>query len=296
MKPPVFEYAAPASLEEALEILAQRGDEARPLAGGQSLVPAMNFRLAAPDVLVDLNGVAELAYVREAADGGVAIGAMARQRVAELSPVVAARAPLLAETLPWVAHAQIRNRGTMGGSVAHADPAAEIPAVCLAADARFRLARAGDLDGRWVEAADFFTGLFGTALEPGELLVEIHWPAPEPRTGWAFRELARRRGDYALVGVAAGVTLDAAGRCARARIALLSVGDRPVAARGAEAALAGQAPTEAAIEAAADAAATADVEPSSDIHGSAEYRRHLTRVLVRRTLATAFERAGEAAA
>ncbi len=294
MKPPVFEYAAPASLEEALATLAERGDEARPLAGGQSLVPAMNFRLAAPAVLVDLNGVSELAYVREA-DGGVSIGAMTRQRAAELSPVVAARSPLLAETLPWVAHPQIRNRGTMGGSVAHADPAAEVPAVCLVAGARFRLARAESPEGRWVEAADFFTGLFGTALEPGELLVEIHLPAPPARTGWAFRELARRHGDYALVGVAAGVTLDGAGRCERARIALLSVGDAPVVAREAAALLSGQEPDAAAVEAAADAAATLDVDPPSDIHASAAYRRHLTRVLVRRTLATAVDRARAAA-
>lgn len=293
MKPPAFEYRAPESLEEALEILAERADEARPLAGGQSLVPAMNFRLAAPALLVDLNQIEELAYVRPS-DGGIAIGAMTRQRAAERSPLVAERAPLLTETLPWVAHPQIRNRGTVGGSVAHADPAAELPAALVTLGARFRAARAGSLEGRWIEAADFFTGLFGTALEPGELLVEVEIPEAPPRTGWAFRELARRHGDYALVGVAAGVTLDEAGRCARARIALLSVGDGPVAARAAEAALGGETPTEAAIEAAAEAAA-GEIDPPSDIHASANYRRHLARVLVRRALAAAAARArGEA--
>ncbi|HUP18676.1 MAG TPA: xanthine dehydrogenase family protein subunit M [Gemmatimonadota bacterium] len=291
MKPPAFEYRAPETLEEALALLAERPEDAKPLAGGQSLVPAMNFRLAVPALLVDLNRVAELDWIREA-DGGVSFGAMTRQRAVERSELVAERAPLLSETLPHVAHPQIRNRGTIGGSVAHADPAAEMPAAMLALGARFRAARAGTPEGRWIEAAEFFTGLFGTALEPGELLVEMEVPAAPARTGWAFREFARRHGDYALVGVAAGVTLDEAGRCARTRIALLSVGDGPVAARAAEAAMEGEAPTNEVVRAAAEAAA-AEIDPSSDIHAPAEYRRHLTRVLVDRALTAAAGRAGE---
>ena len=291
MKPAAFEYRAPESLEEALALLAERPDEAKPLAGGQSLVPAMNFRLAVPALLVDLNRVAELDWIRESAGGGVSIGAMTRQRAVETSALVAGRAPLLSETLPHVAHPQIRNRGTLGGTVAHADPAAEVPAAMLALGARFRAARAGAAEGRWIEAAEFFTGLFGTALEPGELLVELEVPAAPPRTGWAFREMARRHGDYALVGVAAGVTLDDSGRVARARIALLSVGDAPVVARAAESALEGETPTAAAIEAAA-AAAAGEIDPPSDIHAPAEFRRHLTRVLVGRAVSAAAARAG----
>jgi CO/xanthine dehydrogenase FAD-binding subunit len=292
MKPAPFEYHRPDSVDEALALLAEHGYDAKLLAGGQSLVPAMNFRMATPAVLIDLNRIPGLDGIARA-DGGLRIGAMARQRAAERSDLVAAHAPLLAETLPYVAHAQIRNRGTIGGSIAHADPAAEMPAVMLALDARFHLRGPGG--ARVVAAGDFFTGLFGTALEAEEMLVEVEIPSAAPRTGWAFDEVSRRHGDYALAGLAAVVQVDDAGRCTAARISLLSVGDGPVLAAEASAALVGQAPTEDAIRAAAEAAAQRDVDPPGDIHATPAYRRQLVEVLVRRVLPRAFARAAAAA-
>ena len=293
MKPAPFAYFAPTAVDEALALLAEHGGDAKPLAGGQSLIPAMNFRLARPAVLVDLNGISALAYVRAEA-GGVAIGAMTRQRAVERSDVVAGAAPLLAEAMPSIAHPQIRNRGTVGGSIAHADPSAELPAIMVALEARFRV-RSGAGE-RTIAAIDFFKGMLETALAPGELLVEIALPPPPERTGTAFLEMARRHGDYALVGVAVAVTLDARGACRTARIALLSVGDGPVLATEAAKVVIGERPSDTLLRAAADAAATRDIDPPSDIHASATYRRHLAAVLTRRALARAFERAGEATA
>ncbi len=290
MKPAPFDYFTPATLDEALALLAEHGGEAKPLAGGQSLIPAMNFRLARPAVLVDLNGISELAYVRPES-GGVAVGAMTRQRVVERSEVVARAAPLLAEALPSIAHPQIRNRGTVGGSIAHADPSAELPAVMLALDARFRAQ--GSTGERSIPAAEFFKGMLETALEPGELLVEIAVPPLPASTGTAFLEVARRHGDYAMVGVAVIVTLDPRGRCKQARISLLSVGDGPVLATEAGKVLAGQTPSADLLRAAGNTAATHDIDPPSDIHATAAYRRRLAAVLTRRALGRAFERAGK---
>jgi len=289
MKPAPFDYFSPSTVEEALALLAEHGGDAKPLAGGQSLIPAMNFRLARPAVLVDLNRIAELAYVR-AAPGGVAIGAMTRQRAVEGSDDVARAAPLLAEAMPSIAHPQIRSRGTMGGSIAHADPSAELPAVMLALDAQFRAKSA--TGERSIPAGEFFKGMLETALAPGELLVEIAVPQHPARSGTAFLEMARRHGDYALVGVAVVVTLDPRGRCKEAKLSLLSVGDGPVLATEAGKVLAGQSPSEELLRAAGDAAATRDVDPPSDIHASAAYRRQLVAVLTRRALARAFDRAG----
>jgi 6-hydroxypseudooxynicotine dehydrogenase subunit alpha len=288
MKPAAFEYFRPRSLDEALSLLARYAGEAKPLAGGQSLIPAMNFRLATPAVLVDLNALAELAYINDEPNG-LRLGGMTRQRALERSGVVANAAPLVAEAMPFIAHAAIRNRGTVGGSLAHADPAAELPAVMLALDARFGIRSSGG--ARSVDADNFFVGLFATAVEPGELLTEITIPKRRARTGSAFQEISRRHGDFALVGVAASVTLDQQGRCEAARIALLSAGDRPMLARQAAGVLVGQEPSVEAIRAASDAAATQDIDPSSDIHASAAYRRHLAAVLTRRALTLAFERA-----
>jgi CO/xanthine dehydrogenase FAD-binding subunit len=288
MKPAPFDYFSPATVEEALALLDEHGGDAKPLAGGQSLIPAMNFRLARPAVLVDLNRIAELAYVR-AESAGLAIGAMTRQRAVERSDDVARAAPLLAEAMPSIAHPQIRNRGTMGGSIAHADPSAELPAVMLALDAQFRAKSAGG--ERSIPAGEFFKGMLETALAPGELLVEIAVPPLPARNGTAFLEMARRHGDYALVGVAVVVTLDPRGRCKEAKLSLLSVGDGPVLATEAGKVLAGQSPSEELLRAAGDAAATRDVDPPSDIHASAAYRRQLVAVLTRRALARAFERA-----
>src|SRR5881392_2022570 len=242
MKPAPFDYFAPATLDEALGLLAEHGGDAKPLAGGQSLIPAMNFRLARPAALVDLNRIAELAYVRAGGkDAGLVIGAMTRQRAVERSDVVARAAPLVAEAMPAIAHPQIRNRGTIGGSLAHADPSAELPAVMLALDAAFR---ARSVTGeRTIPASEFFKGMLETALAPDELLVEIGLPPMPDRSGTAFLEVARRHGDYALVGIAVVVTLDGQGRCKAARIALLSVGDGPVLAVEAAKTLTGQVPS-----------------------------------------------------
>ncbi len=248
----------------------------------------MNFRLAQPSVLVDLNRVTELDYIRSDEDGLV-IGAMTRQRAVERDPIVPDAAPLLAEAMPHVAHPQIRNRGTIGGSLAHADPAAELPAVALALNAVMRVR--GTAGGRTLPADEFFTGLFGTALAPDELLIQMTIPPLPPATGCAFAEFSRRHGDYAMAGAAVTVQLDKDGKCAVARIVLLSVGGGPVSAVEAGRLLEGELPTEEAVRAAADAAMSMDVDPPADIHASAEYRRHLVGVLVRRLIPAAVDRA-----
>ena len=292
MKPAPFAYVAPRSLDEALALVARHADEGKVLAGGQSLLPVLNFRLAQPAVLIDLNGVGELEFLRPGAsspgDGGLRMGALTRHRVLERDPAVAARAPLLAEAVHYIAHPQIRNRGTVGGSLAHADPKAELPALAVALEARLHLQKQGG--DRWLAAEDFYTGLFSTALEPDELLTEIAWPALPPRTGCAFEEAARRHGDYAQVGLAAVVRLDDAGRCAEARIVFLAVGGGPLQARRAAAALVGEAPVESVIAAAASDAAAA-TEPTDDVHASAAFKRHLAGVLTGRALRRAFARA-----
>jgi carbon-monoxide dehydrogenase medium subunit len=288
MKPAPFEYRRPESLDEALAIFAELGTDAKALAGGQSLVPAMNFRLARPAVVVDLNRIAPLTYIEERADGGLSIGAMTRQRVAERSGTVAAKAPLLSEALPWIAHPQIRNRGTIGGSLAHGEPAAELPAVMVALDARFLLK--SRTASRTVAAQDFYAGRCTTVLGPDELLIEIQIPARPPSAASSFKEVARRHGDLALVGVAVQLTMDQRGVCSSARIALLSAGDRPVLAAKAMAVLAGAELKQTSIEEAARVAAES-VEPPADIHASSGYRRQLVRVLVGRALTEAGRRA-----
>jgi carbon-monoxide dehydrogenase medium subunit len=289
MKPAPFKYYAPTTVEEALARLAEHGYDAKALAGGQSLIPTMNFRLAQPSVLVDLNHIPKLFYIKPDKDGGVLVGAMTRESQVENDVLIAERAPLVHETMPHIAHPQIRSRGTFGGCIAHADPAAELPAVSLALDARFRVQR--NSGERWIPANKFFIGFFTTALEPDELLVEIALPPMPPRSGWSFQEVARRHGDYALVGVAAVVSLDDREQCQQARLVFLSVGDGPVEAHQAAEALKGQALTPEAIGAAAETAAQADVDPSSDIHASADYRRHLVKTLTIRALQHASERA-----
>lgn len=284
MKPAAFTYHRPGSLAEALDLVSEHGDEGKILAGGQSLVPAMNFRLAQPAALIDINRVSELAFLEPSPAGGVRIGATTRQRTAEQSALVAERAPLLHQALPSIAHVQIRNRGTVGGSVAHADPAAELPAVMLALGARMHArSRRG---ARWIDAEDFFTGLLSTALAPDEILVEIELPPVPAGAGHAFHELARRSGDYALVGVAVQIARDPSGRIATARIALLGVGEGPVLARAAAAELVGRLPSAEALHAAAEAVSD-DIDPHGDVHATPMYRRHLARVLVDRALADA---------
>lgn len=292
MKPAAFEYHRPESVGEALHLLADIGDEGKILAGGQSLIPVMNFRLAQPAVLIDVNRLTELDHVSEEADGTLRLGAMVRQARLEREAAVARRSPLLAEAIPHVAHPQIRNRGTVGGSLAHADPAAELPAVMVALDARFRLARAGG--ERWVAAGDFYRGLFTTALEADEMLVEVEIPPRPGDAGACFLETSRRHGDYAMAGVAVRTTVDGDGRLGQSRLVFLSVGDVPVEVAAGQV-TAGEPPSEELFASVARAAA-AELDTVADIHASAEYRRHLAEVLARRALAKAAQRAaGESA-
>ena len=289
MKPAPFDYYAPTSVEQALDHVAQLGYDAKILAGGQSLIPTMNFRLAQPSALIDLNNVAELFYIRSSDKGDVLIGAMTRQSTLERDPLIAERAPLVRAAMPYIAHPQIRTRGTFGGSIAHADPAAELPAVTVALGARYRVRnKTGE---RWIPAEEFFVGLFTTLMQPDELVVEIALPPMPPRSGWSFQEVARQSGAFGLVGIAALVTLDNRNRCQQARMVFLSCGEKPMLAQHAAQTLAGQAPTAEVIRAAAEAAAKDDVDPSSDIHASADYRRHLVKVLAVRALTEAFNRA-----
>jgi aerobic carbon-monoxide dehydrogenase medium subunit len=292
VKPPRFRYADPATVDEALDFLARHGADAKVLAGGQSLMPLLNFRLARPAHVIDVNRVDALASIAPAADGGLRLGALARQRVLERSALVRERCPLLAQALAFVGHPQIRARGTLGGSLAHADPAAELPAVMVALEARLTLCRAGSQ--RTVAAGDFFVGLLTTALMPDELLTEIALPPWPARTGSSAREVAKRHGDFALGGVAATLTLDGQGRIARARIVGFGVGPVPVRLLDAERALAGGAPAPAAFADAGRLAAAA-VEPPDDIHASAAYRKRLAGVLTTRALADALAAAERAA-
>jgi len=281
MKPPAFDYAAPGSLDEALALLAAKGDGAKLLAGGQSFVPALNFRLARPEFIIDLNRVPGLAGIRRDRDGGLLIGAMTRVRAIERSEVVARSNPLLHSAIPWIAHVPIRNRGTIGGSLAHADPAAELPAIALACDAI--LVATGILGKRDIAARDFFLGVFTTALRAGEILTDIRFPVWPPNRRHGFAEFARRHGDFAIVGVAATIDVAADGAVGDARIVVFGAGDTPRRAREAEAALAGSHPDTGALQRAAALAAN-HVDPPSDHHASAEYRRELAGTLTRRVL------------
>jgi aerobic carbon-monoxide dehydrogenase medium subunit len=281
MKPAPFAYIAPESLPEALAATAEYGYEAKLLAGGQSLIPMMNFRLAQPAVLIDLNRLPDLDEIRQE-NGRLRLGAMVRQSQLENQPLVAQVTPLLHEAIDYVAHPQIRNRGTLGGNLAHADPASELPVVCVALNGRFRLQSTNG--SRWVNAVDFFQGTFVTALTPEEILVEIELPALPPRTGWAFLELARRHGDYAQAGVAVVISAAENNICTAARLVYLNVGEMPVVARQAAQALVGQPLTDAAFTAAADIAAEQEIDPVDDIQATAAYKRHLAQVLTVRAL------------
>lgn len=281
MKPPPFRYVRPASIEEVLDTLAEHGDDAKVLAGGQSLVPLLNFRLARPAVLVDLGSVAALSHC-EVADGWLVVGAMVRQRFAERSEDVRSGWPLIPEALGHVGHLQIRNRGTVGGSIAHADPAAELPAVALALEATI-VVRSRSAE-RTVQAAEFFEGPFMTAVAPDEIVSEVRFP-PVGGARQGFIELARRSGDFALAGVAA--VNHAANGAADLRLAALGVAGTAVRLPEAEEAARGRDLTDPAVrrEAGAAASASAAVAPFTDVHADADYRRELVGTLVRRLLA-----------
>lgn len=292
MKPAPFKYIAATSLDHALAVKGEHGDEARFLAGGQSLIPAMNFRLARPAVLIDINNLADLAGIASVGGGQIRVGALTRYRELERDAELLGACPLFAEALPHIAHPQIRNRGTLGGNLSHADPASEMPALAVAMQARIRLKSSGG--ERQLDAADFFQGLLTTATESDEMLVDIEYPALPPRSGTCFMEVARRRGDFALAGIAVIVTVDAAGQFEKLRIALCGVGETPVDASDAGASLAGQPFGDDAVEAVA-AAVEAMVEPAGNVQGSAEYQRHLAGVLTRRAVKAAHQRALHAA-
>ncbi|MFT7475684.1 MAG: carbon-monoxide dehydrogenase medium subunit [Verrucomicrobiales bacterium] len=287
MKPAAFEYDSPDSVEEALALLAEYGDEARVLAGGQSLVPMMNFRLAHPERLIDLNGLTDLDYV-SAKPGSVSIGSMTRQRHLERSSTVRDLCPMISAAVPWIGHAQIRNRGTLGGSLAHADPAAELPVVALALDARMRLASASG--ERWVDAETFFVGYFTTALDPGELLVEVEFPSTANKTGVAFTEYARRHGDFGLGGAAALITLDDDDVCIRAHIALLGAAMVPVRASAAEDILSGRVIDTDALQD-VFAQIESSIDPPADVHGSSSYRRRIIATMSRTAVKEAAQNA-----
>ena len=287
MKPAKFDYYDPTSIEEALGLMAQFGDQARPLAGGQSLVPLMNFRLIRPAHLIDLNGVSELSYLR-ADDAALRIGATTRQRELERSPEVAKRWPLLRDAAAFIGHIQIRNRGTVGGSLAHAFPSAELPVAMVTLGASMVLC--AKTTRRSVGAEDFFLSYMTTALQPDELLLEIAVTALPGNTGWSYQEVSRRHGDFALAGAAAVLALDANGCIHHARLTL--TGTTPMRVRKVEESLLGERPSEALFRDAAQRAIE-NLEQDSDIHASAEYRRDACAALARRALAQAVVRAVE---
>ena len=285
MKPAVFEYYDPTTIEETLDLLAQFGDGSRPLAGGQSLVPLMNFRLLKPAHVIDLNGVQELTFL-QIENKSLRLGAMTRQNELERSSDVASGWPLLREATRYIGHSQIRNRGTVGGSLAHAFPAAELPIAMVTLGASFLVrAKTGQ---RLVKAEDFFISHMTTSLEPAELLTEIRVPGLKPNTGWSFQEVSRRYGDFALAGAAALVNLDSTGLISDTRLTL--TGAIPIRALRAEELLVGQRPSESLFREAARRD-TAGIESDSDLHATADYRRTACEVLARRALIEASTRA-----
>jgi carbon-monoxide dehydrogenase medium subunit len=288
MKLPPVEYEAPTTVAEAVDLLAEYGDEASVLAGGQSLIPLLALRLARPEVLIDINRIDELSGV-SAANGHVAIGAMTREYVAEESGTVADTLPLLAAALPLIGHEAIRSRGTIGGSLAHADPAAELPAVARALDAEFVVR--GPSGMRVIPAAQWFDGYLTTSRRPDELLTEVRFPAAGPGTGVSFEEVARRHGDFAIVGLATSLVFSG-GAISEARLAFAGVSDVPVRAAAAEDLLAGERPSAELFDEAARRA-TEELDPPADLHGSSDYRKTVAAAVVRRGLRAAADNARE---
>ncbi len=289
MKPAKFDYYAPASVDEALDKLAELGYNGKILAGGQSLIAAMNFRLATPAALVDLNNIPELAYIKPTPDGGLAIGTMTRVYKVERDPEVAIRFPLLPEVTKFIAHGAIRRRGTFGGAIAHADPAGQLPSIAVAMDANILIRGKGK--ERRVKATDLITGPFMTVIEPDEMLAEVILSANPARTGSSYQQVSRQNGGYAQAAVASVVTLDERNRCKAVRLVLMSVGETPILSRKASHILVGHEPTVEALKAVAEAAAASEIDPATDLHATANYRRNLIRVLAARSLAVAVSRA-----
>lgn len=288
MKAAPFDYLAPDTVDEAVVLLGGYGEDARALAGGQSLIPMLAMRMVRPSILVDLAGAAGLDTIT-ATDSGLAIGPMVRQQTAERSPIVQQRSPLLAQTLPLVGHAAIRSRGTIGGSLAHAAPAAELPAVAVALGTIF-VARSAARGLRILSAAEFFTGWFSTALAADELLIEVRIPIPAAGTGVAFEEVSRRYGDTAIVGVAVTLRVHYE-MIVDARIVVTGVSDIPVRFPKAEQVLQGMSPCDYAFSEASDCM-RAELKPPSDLQASSDYRRHVTALLVKRALRAAAAQVG----
>jgi aerobic carbon-monoxide dehydrogenase medium subunit len=292
MKPPRFEYFCPDSLGEAVSLLERYAGEGRVLAGGQSLMPLLNMRLARPAALVDINRVAGLGAVRPW-DGGVSIGATVRQRALQREPLIADRLPIVLEIAPHIGHQQIRSRGTICGSIAHADPAAELPALALAMGAE--MVASGPRGVRTIAAADFYRGYLTTSLQTAEILTEVRIPAPPSGMAWSFIEVSRRHGDFALVGIVAGLSLDRArGTVLDARLVHFGVGPIPKRASEAERILLGAPPGEDAFRAAGEATSH-DLDPDTDVHATADYRRAVAGALTRRALQQAWARLRSAA-
>jgi carbon-monoxide dehydrogenase medium subunit len=280
MKPAPFEYHAPESLSDVTALLAEHGDEAKVLAGGQSLVPMLALRLTRFEHIVDLNRVDDLRGVSRA-NGTLTVKAMTTQRTVEHDAAAGQAVPLLAEAIPLIGHFQIRNRGTVGGSIAHADPASELPAVALALDAELEVA--GPSGTRTVPASEFFVGTWTTTIGEDEILRAVHFPVWSDGAGFAVEEVARRSGDFALTGVVAAVEVDGGGAVSRAGISFLGMGPTPIRARQAEQALVGSTPTTSELDE-IGRLAVADTEPTADVHASAEYRKHVGAHLVVRAL------------
>jgi carbon-monoxide dehydrogenase medium subunit len=281
LKPPAFDYAAPATLEMALALLGANSDGAKLIAGGQTLVPVLNLRLASPSLLIDLNRIPEISGIKRLDDGSLVVGAMTRHRALELSTLVQETHPLIHAATSYIAHVQIRNRGTIGGSLCHADPAAEWPAICVAYQAEMTLASAAGT--RIVAAEDFSIGVYTTALAENEILARIRFPAWPPGRRWGFQELSRRHGDFAIVGVVCLLDMDEQECCTRARIVVFGAGDTPTVMSEAGMSLVGSRIGQETISEAARVA-RAHVETRSDHHASAEYRSELVEVLTRRAL------------
>jgi len=287
MKPPKFEYVRASSVAEAVAALAAGAGDAKIIAGGQSLVPMLNFRLLSPSVLIDINRIAELDFVEEQPDGGLRIGALTRHHTLETSPVVKRLFPVLNAAMAHVAHLAIRNRGTIGGSITHADPAAELPLMMVLLDAQIKLV--SPKGERVVDAPDFFVAALTSAVEEDEIVTEINLPPLPPQAGWAFEEVARRSGDFALAAVGVVLAVED-GKVTQARIGVMGVGDTPMRMHDAETILFDQACDEQTLDEVVQAVRDA-VEPNTDLHASADYRRHLVGVLARRAVITAWRRA-----
>jgi len=290
MKPAPFEYFAPLELQEALDLLERYGDEAKILAGGQSLMPLMNLRLARPGLIIDINRLSGLDTITATPEGGLTIGALTRQRALERSKIVQEQNPILAAAMPLIGHFQIRNRGTIGGSLVHADPAAELPAVSLLLGAEFLLRSKSAV--RVVPAAEFFLSYLTTAIRPAELLTEIRLPKWPSGEAWAVQEIARRKGDFALIGVALRAELDAVETVQKAVIVMFGVGGKPLRMERAEAILKGRRISEAFLRELSGVVAE-ELQPDSDIHASAAYRKEVGGVLVRRALESALAKVKE---